>query len=248
MLHHQTTETTKVKRGTVAQAQTSSLGGTTFRPSQRAAASSQTILPVEKKGETREADEKDMSVAELTELERLSEEWDDALAKWEQTQEETMLDADKTQTNAEQEENAREIQFDSGYLSPHFVTDQERMEAVLESPRILIYDGHISNIGAMVPLLERIHKSDDPLLIVADGLLGDSLQTLVVNKIRGLLKVVAVQAPSYGDERQNMLKNIVTKTGGRVVSNDMDLRYLTPSDLGVAQRVMIDSGRTTIVP
>jgi len=153
------------------------------------------------------------------------------------------------QTNAEQNgETAKDIQFDSGYLSPHFVTDEGRMEAVLESPRILIYDGPISNIGAIVPLLERIHQSSDPLLIVADGLLGDSLQTLVVNKLRGVLKVVAVQAPGYGDERQKMLKNIVTKTGGRVISNELELRYLTPGDLGAAQQVVIDSGHTTIVP
>jgi RNA polymerase sigma factor (sigma-70 family) len=161
---------------------------------------------------------------------------------------ETSRDTDNMQDEEQKEESTQDIQFDSGYLSPVFVTDEERKEAALEKPYILIYDGQISNQKDMFPLLEQIAISKYPLLVIAGGLPGDSLKVLEVNKVRETLKVAAVQAPGYGYERTNRLRDIAMKTGGMVISNDMNLKYVTLNDLGTAQRVVIDSKRTTISP
>ncbi|HPS53824.1 MAG TPA: chaperonin GroEL, partial [Phycisphaerae bacterium] len=108
------------------------------------------------------------------------------------------------------------MQFDRGYLSPHFVTDQESMECVYEKPLILIYEDKISNIQALVPLLEKVAKTSRPLMIISEDVEGEALATLVVNKLRGVLNVVAVKAPGYGDRRKAMLQDIAILTGGEV--------------------------------
>ena len=145
-------------------------------------------------------------------------------------------------------ESTQDIQFDSGYLSPVFVTDEERKEAVLEEPYIFLYDGQISDWKDMIPLLEQVAKNNYPLLVIAGGLPGDSLKVLEVNKVRGVLKIAAVQAPGYGYERTNRLRDIAMRTGGMVISDDMNLKYVTLNDLGTAQRVVIDDKRTAISP
>jgi chaperonin GroEL len=141
------------------------------------------------------------------------------------------------------------MQFDRGYLSPYFVTDAERMEAVLEDAHILIHEKKISNMKDLLPLLEQIAKSGKPLLIVAEEVDGEALATLVVNKLRGTLNVVAVKAPGFGDRRKEMLKDIAVLTGGQAITEDLGLKLesLTLKDLGRAKRVTIDKDNTTIV-
>ena len=116
------------------------------------------------------------------------------------------------------------MQFDRGYLSPYFVTDPERMEVVLENPHILIHEKKISNLKDLLPLLEQVAKSGDPLLVVAEDLEGEALATLVVNKLRGTLKVAAVKAPGFGDRRKAMLEDIATLTNGKAITDDLGLR------------------------
>ena len=164
------------------------------------------------------------------------------------TLDETSQDTNNMQDEEKKEESTQDIQFDSGYLSPVFVTDEERKETVLEEPYIFLYDGQISDWKDMIPLLEQFAINKYPLLVIAEGLPGDSLKLLEVNKIRNVLKVAAVQAPDYGYERTNRLKDIAMRTGGRVISNDMNLKHVTLSDLGMAQRVIIDNESTTISP
>ncbi|MBN2407108.1 MAG: chaperonin GroEL [Elusimicrobia bacterium] len=141
------------------------------------------------------------------------------------------------------------MQFDRGYLSPYFVTDAERMEAVLEDPYILITDKKISSMQDMLPLLEKIAKSGSPFLIIAEDVEGEALATLVVNKIRGTLKCVAVKAPGFGDRRKEMLKDISILTDGQVISEELGIK-LESADLnmlGKAKRVKVDNENTTIV-
>ncbi len=141
------------------------------------------------------------------------------------------------------------MQFDRGYLSPYFVTDADSQEAVLEDTRILIHDKKISAVKDIYPVVEKIAQSGAPLLIIAEDIEGEALALLVVNKLRGTLKVAAVKAPGFGDRRKAMLEDISILTGGTVISEDagFKLENVTVGDLGTAKRVNIDKDNTTIV-
>jgi chaperonin GroEL len=141
------------------------------------------------------------------------------------------------------------MQFDRGFLSPHFVTDPDRMEAVLEKPLILIWGEKISAAAKLVPLLEAISKTGRPLLLIAEDIEGDALATLVLNRLRGVVQAVAVKAPGYGDRRKAMLEDIAIITGAHAMFPDVgaDLEKVTLEDLGSCRRVTVDSGTTTIV-
>jgi chaperonin GroEL len=141
------------------------------------------------------------------------------------------------------------MQFDRGYLSPYFVTDPEKMEAVLEDAYILIHDKKISAMKDLLPVLEKVAQSGRPLLIIAEDVEGEALATLVVNKLRGTLKVAAVKAPGFGDRRKEMLRDIAVLTGGQVVSEEVGfkLENATLNDLGRAKRIVIDKDNTTVV-
>jgi len=146
-------------------------------------------------------------------------------------------------------ETVEGMQFDRGYLSPYFVTDPEKMEAALDDPYILIHDKKISAMKELLPLLEKTAQSGKPLLIIAEDVEGEALATLVVNKLRGTLKVCAVKAPGFGDRRKEMLRDIAVLAGGQVISEELGfkLENATLSDLGRAKRVVIDKDNTTIV-
>jgi chaperonin GroEL len=141
------------------------------------------------------------------------------------------------------------MQFDKGYLSPYFVTDQERQEAVLEDPFILIANSKISAVHDLVPVLERVMQTGKPLLIIAEDIEGEALATLVVNKIRGTFTSVAVKAPGFGDRRKAMLQDMAILTGGQVVSEEVGLKLenTTLDLLGRARKVVVDKDNTTIV-
>jgi chaperonin GroEL len=141
------------------------------------------------------------------------------------------------------------MQFDRGYLSPYFVSDPERMEAVLENPVILIHEKKISNLKDLLPVLEKVAQSGQPLLVIAEDIEGEALATLVVNKLRGTLKVAAVKAPGFGDRRKAMLEDIAVLTGGKAITEDLGIKLenLQLSDLGRAKKVVIDKDNTTIV-
>ncbi len=141
------------------------------------------------------------------------------------------------------------MQFDRGYLSPYFVTDPERMEAVLEDVFILISEKKISNMKDLLPVLEAIARSQKPLLIIAEDIEGEALATLVVNKLRGTLHCAAVKAPGFGDRRKEMLKDIATLTGGQVIAEELGLKLenVTISDLGKAKRITLDKDNSTII-
>jgi chaperonin GroEL len=141
------------------------------------------------------------------------------------------------------------MQFDRGYLSPYFVTDPEKMEAVLEDVYILLNEKKISNMKDMLPILEQIAKMGKPLLILSEDVEGEALATLVVNKLRGTLKCCAVKAPGFGDRRKAMLEDIGILTGGRVISEDLGIKLenIKLNDLGRAKRITIDKDNTTIV-
>jgi len=141
------------------------------------------------------------------------------------------------------------LQFDRGYLSPYFVTDPEKLEAVLENVRILLYEGRIANIKDMLPLLEQIAKLGAPLLVVAEEVEGEALATLVVNRLRGVLASVAVKAPGFGDRRKAMLQDIAVVTGGQLIAQELgiSLEGITIEHLGRAARVVVDREHTTII-
>jgi chaperonin GroEL len=141
------------------------------------------------------------------------------------------------------------MQFDRGYLSPYFVTDPERMEAVLENAYILIHEKKISSMKDLLPLLEQIAKSGKPLIIIAEDVEGEALATLVVNKLRGTLQVAAVKAPGFGDRRKAMLQDIAILTGGKAITEDLGIKLenVQVSDLGQAKKVTIDKDNTTLV-
>jgi chaperonin GroEL len=141
------------------------------------------------------------------------------------------------------------MQFDRGYLSPYFVTDPERMEAVLENPVILINEKKISSMKDLLPLLEQVAKMGKPMLIIAEDVEGEALATLVVNKLRGTLNIAAVKAPGFGDRRKAMLEDIAILTGGKVISEDLGIKLenVKLEDLGRAKKVTIDKDNTTIV-
>ena len=141
------------------------------------------------------------------------------------------------------------MQFDRGYLSPYFISDQEAMEAVLEDCYLLIHEKKLSNLKDLLPLLEKASKAGKPLLIIAEDVEGEALATLVVNKIRGTLQVCAVKAPGYGDRRKAMLEDIATLTGGTVITEDLgiSLESVQLSDLGQAKRIVVEKENTVVI-
>lgn len=141
------------------------------------------------------------------------------------------------------------MQFDRGYLSPYFVTDQENMEVVLEDALILINEKKLSNMKDMLPLLEKVAQTGKPLLVIAEDVEGEALATFVVNKVRGTLSACAVKAPGYGDRRKEMLEDLAVLTGGRVITEDLGIKLegVEISDLGKAKRIVIDKDNTTVV-
>lgn len=141
------------------------------------------------------------------------------------------------------------MQFDRGYLSPYFVTDAEKMEAVLNEPYILIYEKKISSMKSLLPILEQVAKSGRPMLILAEDVEGEALATLVVNKLRGILNVIAVKAPGFGDRRKAMLEDIAILTGGKLISEElgMKLESITIQDLGRSKKVVVTKDHTTII-
>jgi chaperonin GroEL len=146
-------------------------------------------------------------------------------------------------------ETVEGMQFDRGYVSPYFVTDPDRMEAVLEDALILIHDKKVSTMKDLLPVLEKVAQMGRPLLIIAEDVEGEALATLVVNKLRGTLKVAAVKAPGFGDRRKAMLQDIAVLTGGQVISEEVGfkLENTVLSDLGRAKRIVIDKDNTTLV-
>ncbi|MDD3344693.1 MAG: chaperonin GroEL, partial [Sulfurospirillaceae bacterium] len=141
------------------------------------------------------------------------------------------------------------MQFDRGYLSPYFVTNPEKMQTVLESPFILLFDKKISNLKDLLPVLEQVQKTGRPLLLIAEDIDGEALATLVVNKLRGVLNIAAVKAPGFGDRRKAMLEDIAILSGGEVISEELGrtLESAVLTDLGQATRIVIDKDNTTIV-
>lgn len=141
------------------------------------------------------------------------------------------------------------MQFDRGYLSPYFVTNAEKMEAELDNPMILIFEKKISSMKPLLPILEQVARAGRPLLILAEDVEGEALATLVVNKLRGILNVVAVKAPGFGDRRKAMLEDLAILTGGKMVSEDLGIKLekITIQDLGAAKRVLITKDNTTII-
>lgn len=141
------------------------------------------------------------------------------------------------------------MQFDRGYISPYFVTDQDDMEAILEDAYLLIYEKKLSNMKDLLPLLEKTAQAGKALLVIAEDVEGEALATFVVNKVRGTIKAAAVKAPGYGDRRKEMLADIAILTGGRVISEDLGIKLenIQLDDLGQAKRIVIDKDNTTIV-
>jgi chaperonin GroEL len=160
-----------------------------------------------------------------------------------------VITVEESKTLETQLEVVEGMQFDRGYLSPYFVTDPERMEAILEDPYILIYEKKISSMKDLLPLLEQIAKSGKPLLIVAEDVEGEALATLVVNKLRGTLQALAVKAPGFGDRRKAMLQDIAILTGGKAITEDLGIKLenVQMQDLGRAKKITVDKDNTTIV-
>jgi chaperonin GroEL len=158
----------------------------------------------------------------------------------------TVEEAKGLETNLETVDG---MQFDRGYVSPYFVTDPEKMEAVLEDGLILIHDKKVSTMKDLLPVLEKVAQMGRPLLIIAEDIEGEALATLVVNKLRGTLKVCAVKAPGFGDRRKAMLQDISVLTGGQVISEELGLKLenVVVNDLGKAKRIVIDKDNTTII-
>ncbi|MBD5194132.1 MAG: chaperonin GroEL [Bacteroidales bacterium] len=158
----------------------------------------------------------------------------------------TVEEAKGTETSVDVVEG---MQFDRGYISPYFVTNSEKMECEMDSPYILLYDKKISNLKDMLPILEAVAQSGRPLLIIAEDVDNEALATLVVNRLRGSLKICAVKAPGFGDRRKEMLEDIAILTGGTVVSEikGMQLAQATINDLGTAEKVTVNKDNTTIV-
>jgi chaperonin GroEL len=158
----------------------------------------------------------------------------------------TVEEAKGTETTVEVVEG---MQFDRGYLSPYFVTNPEKMEVEMENPMILIYDKKVSNMKELLPILEKVAQSGRPMLIIAEDVDGEALATLVVNKIRGSLKIAAVKAPGFGDRRKAMLEDIAILTGGTVISEERGykLENAEIEYLGTAEKVLIDKDNTTVI-
>jgi chaperonin GroEL len=160
-----------------------------------------------------------------------------------------VITVEESKTMETQLEVVEGMQFDRGYLSPYFVTDPERMEAILEDPYILINEKKVSSMKDLLPLLEQIARAGKPLLIIAEDVEGEALATLVVNKLRGTLQAVAVKAPGFGDRRKAMLQDIATLTGGKAITEDLGIKLenVQLADMGRAKRIVIDKDNTTIV-
>jgi chaperonin GroEL len=158
----------------------------------------------------------------------------------------TVEESKGTQTNLELVEG---MQFDKGYISPYMVTDAERMEAILEEPLILLFEKKISSVQDLLPVLEKVVRQGRPLLIIAEDVDGEALATLVVNKLRGTLNVVAVKAPGFGDRRKAMMEDIAVLTAGRFITEDLGIKLETVDEsyLGTAKRVTVTKDDTTIV-
>ncbi|MBT2246830.1 chaperonin GroEL [Sphingobium sp. BHU LFT2] len=162
---------------------------------------------------------------------------------------EGVITVEEAKSLATELETVEGMQFDRGYLSPYFVTNPEKLKVELDDPYILIHEKKLSNLQALVPLLEKVVQSGRPLLIIAEDVEGEALAALVVNKLRGGLKVAAVKAPGFGDRRKAMLDDIAILTGGNVVSEELGIKLdsVTVSMLGRAKKVIIDKDNTTIV-
>ncbi len=160
-----------------------------------------------------------------------------------------VITVEEAQTMETSLEIVEGMQFDRGYLSPYFVTDPERMEVVLDNPRLFLYEKKLSSLNDLLPLLEKVAESHSSLLIIAEDVENEALATLVVNKLRGILNVAAVKAPGYGDRRQAMLEDIAIATGGRAITEDLGIKIesVTLDDLGTAKKVTIDKDHTTII-
>src|SRR5437879_1597315 len=160
-----------------------------------------------------------------------------------------VITVEESRTMVTELETVEGMQFDRGYLSPYFVSDPERMEAVLEDPYVLIHEKKISNMKDLLPLLEQIARSGKPLLIIAEEVEGEALATLVVNKLRGTLNACAVKAPGFGDRRKAMLEDIGILTGGKAIMEETGIKLegVRLDDLGRAKRVTVDKDNTTIV-
>jgi chaperonin GroEL len=162
---------------------------------------------------------------------------------------EGVISVEEAKTTETTMEVVEGMQFDRGYISPYFITDPEKMEAVLEDALVLVYDRKVNTLKDMVPLLEAIAKSGAPILIVAEDVEGEALATVIVNQLRGVLKSCAVKAPGFGDRRKAMLQDIAILTGGQVVSEELGLKleHATLEQLGRAARVVVDKDTTTII-
>src|SRR5205807_1527051 len=160
-----------------------------------------------------------------------------------------VITVEESKTMSTELDTVEGMQFDRGYLSPYFVSDAERMEAVLEDPYILIHEKKISNMKDLLPLLEQIARSGKPLLIVAEEVEGEALATLVVNKLRGTLNACAVKAPGFGDRRKAMLEDVAILTGGKAIMEDIGVKLegVRLEDLGRGKRITVDKDNTTIV-
>ncbi len=168
---------------------------------------------------------------------------------FDQVGEKGVITVEESKTLETKVEKVEGMQFDRGYVSPYFVTDPQSLKAILEEPYILIYEKKISAVKDIVPLLEKIAKTGKQLLIIADEIEGDALATLVVNKLRGTLKVCAVKAPGYGDRRKAMLEDIAILTGGKAIFEDLgiSLEKVELQDLGKAEKVVVEKEYTTII-
>src|SRR5690348_6901721 len=160
-----------------------------------------------------------------------------------------VITVEESKTMSTELDTVEGMQFDRGYLSPYFVTDAERMEAVIEDPYILIHEKKISNMKDLLPLLEQIARSGKPLLIIAEEVEGEALATLVVNKLRGTLNACAVKAPGFGDRRKAMLEDIAILTGGKAITEDLGIKLenVKIEDLGHAKKINVDKDNTTII-
>jgi chaperonin GroEL len=162
---------------------------------------------------------------------------------------EGVISLEESKTTETQVEVVEGLQFDRGYLSPYFITNPEKMDAVLEEAVILISDRKIGVMKDLLPLLEQVARTGEPILIIAEDIEGDALATLVVNKLRGALRCVAVKAPGYGDRRKDMLEDIAVLTGGQVISEELGIKLesVEPRHLGRAKRIVVDKEATTII-
>ncbi len=162
---------------------------------------------------------------------------------------EGVITVEESKGTSTQLEVVEGMQFDKGYISPYFVTDPERMEAVLEEPYILLYEKKISSVADLVPIMEKIARNSRPIILIAEDVDGEALATLVVNKIRGNINSVAVKAPGFGDRRKAMLEDLAILTGGRFITEDLGVKLenIDVEDLGRAKRIVVTKDETTIV-